>query len=256
MRCVTLNTWKNEGDYHARVAAMAAGLGGLHADVIALQECFVAEGLGLDTAAALGRALSMHVTQWPMRAKKRPHDGASVDSRADLAILSRARPMAVAMTRFVIDPRDGERGLLSIELDHHGIKLRVGCTHLTHLRDETAATLRADQAMTAAARLMAGWSGPAVLMGDMNADARHSSMAPLFANPALDQTCRVAAKACGDIDHVLLFQGTPSCAWIARSVAMPPNRRHPALGPSDHPAVIADIAVTMSTHASLCDPNG
>ena len=51
MRIVTLNTWKNEGEYERRLDLMAVGLGDLRADVVCLQECFV--GGGSDTDARL-----------------------------------------------------------------------------------------------------------------------------------------------------------------------------------------------------------
>lgn len=62
MRIATLNTWKNEGDLSARLAAMAAGLRVLAPDVLLLQEVFrTADGAadtGRDLAAALGLALA------------------------------------------------------------------------------------------------------------------------------------------------------------------------------------------------------
>lgn len=251
MRCVTLNSWKNEGDYHARLIAMTAGLAALNVDVIALQECFVADALGLDTSATLGHALNMYVTRSPMRAKPRSHGGLLVDSRSDLAILSRMPPLAIGLASFPDESRDTDRGLLWVDVDLGATALRVGCTHLTHLRDAAGEILRTRQAAAAVEQLLAGWSGPAVLMGDLNAVARDPSMAPVFANLALDPNCLAAAQACGDIDHVLLFQGNPSFTLTSRSVTLHPDRVRPALGPSDHPAVVADFAVAMPAHDIL-----
>ena len=69
MRIVTLNTWKNEGEYERRLDLMAVGLGDLRADVVCLQECFV--GGGSDTAARLAAALGMRAYPAPARRKLR-----------------------------------------------------------------------------------------------------------------------------------------------------------------------------------------
>jgi endonuclease/exonuclease/phosphatase family metal-dependent hydrolase len=241
MRFVTFNSWKNEGDYHARLKLIISGLAALDADVIALQECFVADAVGADTASALGAALEMHESRQPMRLKHRWHEGASVRSRSDLAILSRVAAASVHYAAFPSDPRDGDRGLLWIDLVIGSGRVRCGCAHLTHLNDTAGATVRSRQAAAAVQHLLNGWSGPAVLMGDLNARAKDGSVAAIFQKSALDPTCRAQAEASGDIDHVLLFQGSPRLVFKARFSAMPPDRCYPARGPSDHPAVVGDL---------------
>ena len=65
MRIVTLNTWKNEGDYARRLPLMRDGLAALSPDVVCLQECFVADGF--DTAAFLAAELGLHLYAAPAR---------------------------------------------------------------------------------------------------------------------------------------------------------------------------------------------
>jgi endonuclease/exonuclease/phosphatase family metal-dependent hydrolase len=69
MRVVTLNTWKNEGDYLRRLPLMRDGLAAMAPDVVCLQECFVAEGF--DTAARLAAELGLDLHPAPARAKPR-----------------------------------------------------------------------------------------------------------------------------------------------------------------------------------------
>ncbi len=241
MRFVTLNTWKNEGHYRERVRAMAAGLAALDADVVALQECFVADALGADTASALGAALEMHVSRQPMRIKHRLHYGMSVNSRADLAILSRDAPTSVGYAQFPGDPRDDDRGLLWIDLMIGASSIRCGCTHFTHLGDLAGTEIRSHQAASAVSVLLDRWHGPAMLMGDLNARAKDDCVAAIFEHPTLEPESRLSAKAGEDIDHVLLFRTSPDWSFVARSVTMRPDPRDPARGPSDHPAVIGDV---------------
>ncbi len=241
MRFVTLNTWKNEGHYSLRLQAMAVSLAALNADVIALQECFVADAIGADTASALGVALGMHVSRQPMRIKHRLHDGTNVYARSDLAILSRAAPETVGYAQFPGDARDDDRGLLWIDVMIGERPIRCGCTHFTHLRDAAGAAIRSRQAAATLSLLLDGWRGPAMLMGDLNARAKDHCVSAIFGATTLDTVCRASAEASEDIDHVLLFQGRPECAFIARSAAMRPDPRDLACGPSDHPAIIGDV---------------
>ena len=114
MRIVTLNTWKNEGDYARRLGLMARGLQALGPDVVCLQECFAAQGF--DTACALGKALGLFVAAQPARSKIRPHAGRPTLSTSGLAILSRSSP-AAAQRLDLVTPA-GDLRLLNLHLTH------------------------------------------------------------------------------------------------------------------------------------------
>ncbi|MFM9852366.1 MAG: endonuclease/exonuclease/phosphatase family protein [Sphingomonadaceae bacterium] len=242
MRCVTLNTWKNEGDYQTRLTAMADGLAALEADVIALQECFVAEPLGLDTAAILADRLGMHLTRRAMRAKPRLHQGAWVESRSDLAILSAVEPVSVVCnTVFVSADGDDERGLLRADIIIGGAPIRFGCTHLTHVSGIAGDTVRKAQVATAVQQLLDGWAEPAFLMGDFNARAGDDCLSPLFAKSEREGHFRNRGGVANLIDHILLFTQDNKIRVDSQSVAMRPNAHRPENGPSDHPAIIMDV---------------
>jgi endonuclease/exonuclease/phosphatase family metal-dependent hydrolase len=242
MRCVTLNTWKNEGNYQTRLKAMADGLAALEADVIALQECFVAEPLELDTAAILADRLGMHLTRRAMRAKPRIHEGAWVESRSDLAILSAVEPVSVVCnTVFVSADGDDERGLLRADIIIGGAAIRFGCTHFTHIGGIAGDMVRIAQASAAFHQLLDGWAGPALLMGDFNARADDDCLSPLFTKSELDCHFRDRGGVGNMIDHILLFNQQNKIRVVSQSVAMRPNAHHPENGPSDHPAIIMDV---------------
>lgn len=246
LRCLSFNIWKNEGDYPRRMAAIADLLRELQPDVVALQECFVAPALGIDSARALA-GKTWHLTRYPARAKRRWHDGAWQDSRSDMAILSRGVPLASGMVGLPGDARDGERGMLWADLSVAAGRIRLGCTHLTHLHDATAQAVRTEQASAAVAALIPEGS-PAILMGDLNAASNDPALAPIFGHPALSPEAQEYAEApAGDapangaIDHVLLFAPAIGQRMVSRRIAAAPDISG---CPSDHPAILAEIALS------------
>lgn len=246
LRCLTFNIWKNEGDYPQRTRAIAALLRAHRPDVVALQECFIAPALELDSAVTVADGL-YHVTRMPARTKPRRHEGAWCDSRSDMVILTREAPLACGTTALPADPRDGERGLLWVEIAFGTGTVRIGCTHLTHLQDVAAHAVRARQAEAALAALVAS-PGPWILMGDLNAASDAPSLAPIFGDSRLCASSRVLAAPPpgprpenGAIDHVLLFAAPGSNArMLARRIIAAPDRDG---FPSDHPAVLAEITL-------------
>jgi endonuclease/exonuclease/phosphatase family metal-dependent hydrolase len=245
LRCLSFNIWKNEGDYPRRMSAIAALLREIQPDVVALQECFVAAELQIDSARTVA-GTGYHLTRYPARAKLRLHEGAWMDSRSDMVILSRLSPLAQGRVALPCDPRDGERGLLWGDLPIAG-GVRVGCIHLTHLRDATAQGVRVQQAAAVMAALRST-PAPAILMGDFNAPANDPTLEAIFDHPVLCPTARDFSKApAGDeapgngaIDHVLLFASPEQGRMVSRRiVAAPDLSGHP----SDHPAILADIEI-------------
>ena len=240
MRIVTLNTWKNEGDYARRLALMAEGLAPLQADVICLQECFC--GGGADTAAFLAARLGLRVHAAPARRKFRPHGGRQVMSASGLAILSRHGGRA-EIRGLASDPRDGQRIAQRFDLDLGGPPLRILNLHLTHLRGVRADKVRAEQLADALEWAGAGVAGGLVVAGDLNATAADAALAPLglVPAPATLHGPRAGAQIAPGlaIDHCVLL----------RSGGWRPAATHRALDapdaeewfPSDHAAVVLDL---------------
>ncbi|MFA7441256.1 MAG: endonuclease/exonuclease/phosphatase family protein [Sphingomonadaceae bacterium] len=248
LRCLTLNIWKNEGRFDQRLAAIADGLKRLDPDIVALQECFRATAGGIDAAARLASATGHVLSRFPLRRKLRPHQGQIVDSYSDLAILTRAPPQAAAIINFPQDRRDGERGLLIADLIIADRPLRVACAHFTHLRDGKAEAVRREQAIAALVALqIAPNRPPVILMGDLNAPCDDASLSPLFDHPLLDPSSRRLASqprggvTDGVIDHILSFGGAPGLRMASRTLALRPDPSDPEAGPSDHPAIIAEL---------------
>lgn len=250
VRCVSYNLWKNEGRFAERLDRMCSELPKLGADIIALQECFCAPELGIDIAATLSEACRLHLTRCQQRAKVRQHDGAMVESRSDLAVLTRIPPDWSRSYPLPSDPADGERSLMVVHLHHLGIPLRIGCTHFTHLSGEAARAVRREQAGLAVALLLGEDGVDAVLMGDLNATARATELAPMMRHSRLHpDAAQYAADSAdwdmagGAIDHILFYPADSADWSMDRKVVCPPDRADAAAGPSDHPAILAQLTL-------------
>ncbi|MBU2135756.1 MAG: endonuclease/exonuclease/phosphatase family protein [Alphaproteobacteria bacterium] len=239
MRIVTLNTWKNEGQYERRLALMAEGLGALAPDVVCLQESFQADGY--DTARHLADALGLEVTAAPARRKMRLHDGLPLESASGLAILRRNGALGSGRLALLSDPADGERigQWADVAPD-----LRVLNLHLTHLRGPEAARLRAAQLAQALAVARRSGSG-LIVAGDLNAPADAPELAQIAA--ALDLAAAPTLQGERDghaaypraIDHLALVDRG---GWAVRSRFRALDTPDPeGWHPSDHAAVVADL---------------
>ena len=235
LRLITLNSWKGDGDYPARLTRMVDGLRPLEADLIALQEVLVAPAAGFDTAAHLAAALGLQPVVLPLRSKLRMVGGRSLDSMSGLALLTRLPVRASGRVAMPTDPADGERAALTVTLDGRDGPLTVAVLHLTHLAG--AADLRRRQWHCVAAAL-AG-AGPALAAGDFNAGIDAFLPLPPGWRDSRS-TCGAAARPTvigggpdDCIDHVLANDIAPQ-AW--RTVL-----DSPASAGSDHCGVLADF---------------
>jgi endonuclease/exonuclease/phosphatase family metal-dependent hydrolase len=228
VRVVTLNTWKCDGDYLARLDAMASVLAELAPDAVALQEVFRAPDIKFDTAAHLAAALGMNVCALPLRRKRRVIGTFAVDSTSGLALLSRAPIRSSRAVPLTSDPRDGERAALIAELDG----LTVAVVHFTHLADSD--DLRRRQFDTVVDALA---TAPTVVMvGDFNAPVevfqlgrtRFRDCRTACGLPPVPTVVNGRAEDC--IDQVLVAGEWEPIAW----------RTVPHAYASDHFAVVAD----------------
>lgn len=246
LRALSLNLWKNEGRFVDRMKRITAGLLAADADVVALQECFTAPSLKVDAADELAERCGLSLTRAAQRDKLRHHGAAQVDSRSDLAVLTRNPVTKTETFSLPNDPRDGPRSLLIVTLDWDGRPLRIGCTHFTHLAD--GQELRRQQADETLALMLNRPAETAILMGDLNANAAAPELAVLMNHRRLHPDSAAQATAAsgagqtgGAIDHVLLYPAAGE-AWTSyRRVILPPSRDDPASGPSDHPAILCEL---------------
>lgn len=248
MRIVTLNTWKCDGAYRARLQRMAEGLAALAPDLVLLQEVFASDDGVFDTAAFLARSLSMVAIHAPARHKSRRLDDLDRPSTSGMAVLSHRPPLEHHVLSLPADPADGERIAQLLRYTDGSQEWWVANLHLSHLPD--AGALRASQLQTchAALRARAG-NAPRLIAGDFNTTPGSTEFRQMldaaqgYFNPFAGQAKATHRSKAGidlDLDHILL-----SHAWsdrvLARGIALDPRELPEPLRASDHAAVVLDL---------------
>ena len=260
LRVLTLNTWKNEGNYESRLAVLARELGALRPDFLLLQECFRASGprgAQADTAQRLASALGAHLAYAPARRKPRAWSGSLVESESGLAILSPLAPSRTTALALPSSNAGGERIALLADYDLGGHRIILANLHLSHVPDEHA--VRRAQLDTVLASDW--WETPADLKcigGDFN--AVESSIvfraAPAKSRLRLQSVftgrgpCPVTHPMpatpgrpgrCIDFLFLLLEDGVPPPR--VRSCGRVLDQARGRVWPSDHAAVMADLSI-------------
>lgn len=238
IRLITLNCWKDEGDWAARIPAMAAGLSALDADIVCLQEVYA--GGGRDTGAVLAAATGRHCTQIAAREKQR----GGVLSSSGVAILSRQPPSTVLAIELPTTVAGGGRKALLCRFKTVFGDVQVASLHLSHLRDAAASALRAAQ--LAAIIAVADPAQALVLAGDFNAPWDAPELAALHAPgwastaPALAGRSSLIGRPAALIDHIALR--APHTALALAEPRLVLDQPSPAgVMPSDHAGVMALI---------------
>jgi endonuclease/exonuclease/phosphatase family metal-dependent hydrolase len=237
-----------------RLRAIGSFIGGIEADVVALQEVALLSGNGdlVDNAGDLARQLGMQVRFAAVRTFEVAEDGATVGVGCfGNALLSRtgfrtSRTVALpaAPVAAFVEPAGGghrlagiryadappsvrePRCLLLAEIDG----LTVGSTHFSHIGSGER-RLQAEATLAAFAD-----ASPALLLGDLNAPIETQELAPLatwtdgFAAAAGDPA-RISTDDGARIDHVLARGGAVSDCRVLREAGEL----------SDHYPVVAEI---------------
>ena len=256
LRFATINTWKNEGDYEARLGALAIGLEELRPDVLLLQEVFRALDGTADTGRALAGELGLELAYAPARRKLRRWHGQDVPSESGLAVLVRGDIDALDRVALPSDERGGERIALFVRATSAtGATMMVCCTHLSHLRGDSARRREQLDAVLA----HEWWRQPArmrILGGDFNATVDSPELSWLAMHQELRLTDVFPADAARRVTHPMparigraarcidfLFTVTPrgEPAQVVRRAAVALAAPIGGVWPSDHAGIFADV---------------
>lgn len=173
LRLLTINTGKGDGPYARRVAILADAIAALEPDVVLCQEAFETDDGEHSTARTIAGRLGLDLAALPLRHKPRVVEGRTVRSCSGLATLSRHPLTEETPLRLTSAAADGERAALLVAVETPAGLVRVGNTHLTHLRDRD--DLRVQQVGEVLAA--SWWDGAAVARivgGDLNAPPGHA----------------------------------------------------------------------------------
>lgn len=253
---ITLNTWKNGGDYARRLTLMGEQMAALAPGIVALQEVFAAPAIGLDTADSLAAALAMPSLHTPARAKPRPHAGVVVDSSSGLALMTRAPVSGHRRLSLPPDPDGGERVALMAQMPWNGLILAIVNLHLTYQPD--AHERRREQLQEIVDVVRAGTPVDAALLaGDFNAEPDSEPLRWLrdssgfsvqnawdgAGGPQPTMTEPPGSTTFGTrcVDHIMLLQPTERVILRFVSAKRVLDRVDSASGilPSDHAGVCA-----------------
>ena len=255
LRVVSLNTWKCDGNYPQRLNWMADGLRALDPDIVFLQEAFECHSTGDDTADFLGRAQGLHVTQVWGREKLRHHFGEFRNSRSNLAMLTRKRPVHLEALELVPCDGDQQRMVQIADLSISNLPMRLCNTHLTHIASPSGDTARMAQAEQLLRAAVPPDGGLAIFGGDLNARPQQVAIQKLADAPGIlaPDNYNVLGTFHGQsvddpveretLDYIFVMSGQSAPAtsykraWKALDTPIGPDR----MFPSDHAAVVADI---------------
>jgi endonuclease/exonuclease/phosphatase family metal-dependent hydrolase len=182
MNIATLNTWKNDGDYPARLDAMVSLLSSINADVVLLQENLIAETLQLHTSKYLAEKLNFDYHDAPSRSKERVFGQKKHMSSSGLSILTKEAVMAHKRFDLPSSTIGGERICQWIKISVQDHVLCIGNIHLSHIRSEFE--LKRQQWSSALEACNQAWQPDVMLIGgDMNTDLDHAEARQIFGFP-------------------------------------------------------------------------
>lgn len=208
MRVLTLNIWKNEGDFPGRLELVRNGLFDINPDIVCLQEVYQDDQFNALTQIATPEL--SHIALAAARVKVR----GGVTSSSGLAILSRYPIAASSIKDLPTSVRDGGRVVLRADIKTLGGPLRVISLHLTHLHGEDSTALRAAQWDASVAFGQEDWDGPLLICGDFNdlvtAHWLQTSLLTLKAQCSgtmIDAPSSLRGHPSALIDHIVLIAG-------------------------------------------------
>lgn len=261
MRLLTLNTWKCDGPYAARVAMIVREMAELRPDVVCLQESFRSVDGSFDTAARIGRELGLELRYLPERQRVRHVEGEAIGSWNGLSVLSRFGFASEEHVALPSNLADGGRSAQMVELRTPDGPIIVVNLHLTFLTD--GAELRGEQLdrLRAHPRLK-NPNGPVFYCGDFNATIEDDEIAlhiapqgdlvdaysaagglhprPPSLVPDMRGDRREAAERA--VDHVLIMPGGANVQLRAvRHVMDTPDEG--GVYPSDHAGLMVDFEI-------------
>ncbi len=254
MRVITINTWKNEGNYLKRLDLLIRQLSTLDADVILMQECFQAVNGAFDTSANIARTLGLECAFTPARLKTRKHKGQLIESYSGLAILSKHPIAQHHSIELPSNKEDGGRRAQIIELSAYSKKFLFINIHLSHLKN--SADLRTDQLTYIINHVVIKKNDEhfRIIGGDYNTTLSSPELLGFLKKPYMlkdsfenqqlkqdDILLNPHVKRC--IDHLLMIPDKRGYYPVVKKAKVVLNKPEDSCYPSDHFGIMAELNI-------------
>ena len=170
MKIATLNTWKNDGDYHKRVALICQETERLNPDVLFLQEDFSTTDKAIHTAKRIATSLGYNYHTSFTRLKNRTLDEVTHSSYSGLAVLTKGVEATCFSEDLPTTKEDGGRTVQFCHFSIHSKQLVIANVHFTHIQDPL---LKAKQVAYVLNHPAIQAAENALILGDFNMQPDH-----------------------------------------------------------------------------------
>jgi endonuclease/exonuclease/phosphatase family metal-dependent hydrolase len=133
---LTINTWKNDGDYLKRLEVLLRNIQKADPQLILLQEAFQSVDNVYDTTKFLTGRLNYHYTSSLSRLKKRKLMDKLLDSYSNVSVISEFPIVKSYIVPMPSSEADGGRDAIAAEIVINNKRILVISIHLSHLRNE------------------------------------------------------------------------------------------------------------------------
>jgi endonuclease/exonuclease/phosphatase family metal-dependent hydrolase len=167
LKIVTINTWKGEANYDARIMHLKKALYDLKPDLILMQECFEAPSINKDTIAFINKDFNYHLDFLQAREKIRDFEELPVQCFSNMGILSRL-PI-INSYHYPLPLAQGDQMRFGQEIEillENGKTGTITNVHLTHINTKDAK--RFDQIKTITERIKGNQDKLQIIGGDFN----------------------------------------------------------------------------------------
>lgn len=179
MKIATLNTWKNDGAYHKRIALVIEQTKDLAPDLFFLQEDFCTTDKEIHTAKRVAKALGYTYHTSFTRLKNRVLDEVDYASYSGLSVLSKGVEVVCSSENLPTTKEDGGRTVQFCRFMVNDKPIVIANVHFTHIPDSLLKAKQVDYVLNHIAIKSAE---NALILGDFNMQPDHPVLQELTAH--------------------------------------------------------------------------
>ncbi len=209
LKLLTLNTWKGDGDYPARLALLAKQLQRLSPDVIVLQELLKTTDNQYNTILHLASTLNFYSSFLPMRRKNRAVEEVIKDSFSGMGCLSKYPIQYMEAVPLPSSEADGGRVAQLIKINVQEQRFLFGNIHLSFLPDSDDLKIKQLDALLSRMAAHEDVKGY-FLAGDFNSERESRTMQHLLLHPLFKARDTYLAAGNKDAGFTIISNENPN----------------------------------------------